>query len=59
MAQVTSRAETWVLHSHRNHHGGGTMWLFAASGTTDGDVTDDPGVTSAMPSFDAGASRAR
>ena len=83
MAQVTSGAETWVPHSHRNHHGGGTMWLFgpdgptnvsgadpvtvpatigsyellflAASGTTDGDVTYDPGVTSATPSFSTGS----
>lgn len=83
MAQVTSGAETWVPHSHRNHHGGGTMWLFgpdgptnlsgtdpvtvpaaigsyellflAASGTTDGDITYGPGVTSATPSFDAGS----
>src|ERR1700747_3585953 len=74
MAQVTSGAETWVPHTHRNHHAGGTIWLFgpdgptnltgvdpvtvpasigsyellflAASGTTDGDVTYDPGVTS-------------
>jgi hypothetical protein len=83
MAQVTSGAETWVPHTHRNHHGGGTSWLFgpdgptnisgsdpvtvpttigsyellflAASGTTDGDLTYDAGVTSANPSFPAGS----
>jgi hypothetical protein len=81
MAQVTSGAETWVPHTHRHHHSGGTEWLFgpdgptnvtgidpvtvpasigsyqllflAASGTTDGDVTYDPGVMSASPSFAA------
>jgi hypothetical protein len=28
MSQVTSGAETWVPHTHRNHHGSGTVWIF-------------------------------
>lgn len=27
MSQVTSGAETWVPHTHRNHHSGGTVWI--------------------------------
>jgi hypothetical protein len=82
MAQVTSGAETWVPHTHRHHHGGGTQWLFgpdgpsnvsgsdpqnatsqigdyrflfwAASGTTDGDLTYDAGQTSVNPTFPGG-----
>lgn len=79
MAQVTSGAETWVPHTHRHHHSGGTEWLWgpdgpanvsgldpqsapsqigdyeflfwAASGTTDGDVTYTAGETSVHPTF--------
>jgi len=32
MAQVTSGAETWVPHTHRHHHSGGTEWLFGPDG---------------------------
>jgi hypothetical protein len=32
MAQVTSGAETWVPHTHRHHHTGGTEWLFGPDG---------------------------
>jgi hypothetical protein len=85
MSLVTSGAETWVPHTHRNHHGGGTVWLFgpdgpsnvtgpdpvatpaqlgnyeflfwSAAGTTTGDLTYDPGVTTPTPapSFPAGS----
>lgn len=34
MAQVTSGAETWVPHTHRHHHSGGTEWLFGPDGPT-------------------------
>jgi hypothetical protein len=86
MAQVTSGAETWVPHTHRHHHSGGTEWLFgpdgpsnvtgadpviapsqigsydflfwAASGTTSGDFTYDPGQTAVTPSFPGGGDSA-
>jgi hypothetical protein len=32
MAQVTSGAETWVPHTHRHHHSGGTAWIFGPDG---------------------------
>jgi hypothetical protein len=76
MSLVTSGAETWAPHTHRNHHGGGTIWIngpdvanvtgtdsvttpaqfgnfdflfWSASGTSDGDLTYDPGVTTPAP----------
>lgn len=84
MSLVTSGAETWTPHTHRNHHGGGTIWIngpdvanvtgtdsvttpasfgsfeflfWSASGTSSGDVTYDPGVTTPVPppSFPPGA----
>lgn len=32
MSLVTSGAQTWTAHTHRNHHGGGTTWLFGPEG---------------------------
>lgn len=84
MSLVTSGAETWIPHTHRNHHGGGTIWLFgpdngnvtgadtvttpsqignyeflfwSAAGTSNGDLTYDPGVTTPAPppSFPSGS----
>jgi hypothetical protein len=32
MSLVTSGAKTWTAHTHRNHHGGGSTWLFGPEG---------------------------
>lgn len=40
MAQVTSGAETWVPHTHRHHHSGGTEWLFGPDGPASVSGTD-------------------
>ncbi len=56
MAQVTSGAETWVPHTHRHHHSGGTEWLFGPDGPASvsgdrqtGPDDDDEVVTSGAP----------
>lgn len=47
MAQVTSGAETWVPHTHRHHHSGGTEWIFGPDGPSN--VTgSDPQVAPAQ-----------
>jgi hypothetical protein len=47
MAQVTSGAETWVPHTHRHHHSGGTEWLFGPDGPSN--VTgNDPQIAPAQ-----------
>ena len=32
MSLVTTGAETWAPHTHRNHHAAGTRWLFGPEG---------------------------
>src|SRR6266567_847418 len=32
MSLVTSGAQTWAAHTHRNHHGAGAVWLFGPDG---------------------------
>ncbi len=52
MAQVTSGAETWVPHTHRHHHSGGTAWLFGPDGPTNVTGVDPVTVPAAIGSYE-------
>lgn len=52
MAQVTSGAETWVPHTHRHHHSGGTQWLFGPDGPSNVSGNDPQIAPSQIGSYD-------
>jgi hypothetical protein len=52
MAQVTSGAETWVPHTHRHHHSGGTEWLFGPDGPTNVTGADPVTVPASIGSYE-------
>jgi hypothetical protein len=51
MAQVTSGAETWVPHTHRHHHSGGTEWLFGPEGPATVSGTDPQSAASQIGDY--------
>jgi hypothetical protein len=52
MAEVTSGAETWVPHTHRHHHSGGTEWLFGPEGPSNTSGSDPHVAASQIGSYD-------
>jgi hypothetical protein len=52
MSQVISGAETWVPHTHRHHHSGGTGWLFGPDGPTNVSGADPVTVPASIGSYD-------
>ena len=52
MSLVTSGAETWVPHTHRHHHGGGTTWLFGPDGPSLITGADPTTVPAAIGSYE-------
>jgi hypothetical protein len=52
MSMVTSGAETWAPHTHRNHHAAGTTWIFGPEGPTNVTGPDPVTAQPQIGSFD-------